>query len=263
LGYQVQSLVSIDVPPVAILHFVFAGAVILLSRPVELRVFGRDRPPSRNDAASTAGAVVIGALALLGAWLVLRPLRADVAAADARNLQTSGAKPALRVEQLRHAVGLAPWEPRYVVALAAAYQAEGQSNDALETGERAARLDPGNTTSAIAAANAAEALGAQPRAEQWYRTAVRHDPHYAGAHDALGRYLGRMNRRQESVRALRRATQLSPSTASYWRDYGEALAGVRRYEPAVAALERALEIEPNWPAQQLLEQLKRALATQG
>lgn len=180
VAYQVQSLVSIDAPAIALLHWVLAGAVVALAKPpaiipVDLPAAGalalqpkRARPGS--GAPWATGAVAV--LALGAAWLALQPLRADLAAgrgASGSDLQAATAS-------LRRATSLAPWESRYHGLLAATLANAGRLDEAVIEGELATRSGPSNVRASLDTARLYEALGDVENARQWYEEALRRDP---------------------------------------------------------------------------------------
>jgi hypothetical protein len=106
VGYQVQALVSIDLPHLAALHWLLAGAVVALgAEPSVLRL------PRR------AARLVAVALALVGVALVAiggLSVAADRAAGDAAALDNQ--RRVVAAEQRSAlALRLAPWEPRYAL----------------------------------------------------------------------------------------------------------------------------------------------------
>jgi putative inorganic carbon (hco3(-)) transporter len=137
LAYQVQSLVSIDMPPLLLLHWVLAGAVLVVAGGLELREVrlpwapaevregpGRgggkkkkakrptfkDRQEARRRAAW--GRLAAGLLTLVGLWVVTLPFRADLAAGTAQR-QAAGDQPMEALETIERAIALAPWEYTY------------------------------------------------------------------------------------------------------------------------------------------------------
>lgn len=175
LGYQVQSLVSIDVAALVVLHAVAAGAVMSLAReprpeskkrPRKQRVY---RPPGWQVAAAAA-------LLVVGTWGVTRPLRADLAATEGVLAGQAG-DVATATAALERAVELAPYRSFYYYLQASFLTAAGQHEPALRVARASAERDPGNSQPALLAGQLAFALGDTDEAERWYDEAVRRDPH--------------------------------------------------------------------------------------
>lgn len=188
LGYQVQSLVSFDVPPVALLHYISAGAIVVLASPAPVtRVLdlsgyrerarrtrrGRAQGPSGLDVVLVGAiTVVVLALAVVGT----RPLRADLAVGSAGPLLEQNRGPEA-LERFERGIELAPHEPRYRELLGRLLLVARQEEAAFAAFAEAARLDPGSVDGALAAAELAEALGRAEDARRWYDVAVSRDPH--------------------------------------------------------------------------------------
>lgn len=160
VAYQVQSLVSIDVPALAVAHWVLTGAVLACTAgAAHVR-----RVPRLVPAALTA-------LAAAGLVVVSMPLRAEHQLATALAAERHGDERAA-VAHLRRAGDLAPWAPVYrsylTVRLADA--------EALPVAVRAAELAPGDPYAATSAADAAAAVGDVALERRWRAAAVRDDP---------------------------------------------------------------------------------------
>jgi tetratricopeptide (TPR) repeat protein len=189
VGYLLQSLVSFDEPPLALLFFLCAGAVTALAWPSvwrEVRLPGaapapritkRGKPAGRVDVPNSTralqGAVVL--VLLVAMWFGLYPLRADRTAAQGAPLSASG-RVQEAVANLERASALNPGEARYLYIAAQLLQQIGAGQAALDAGERAARRDPGPVEYVLLAARQAEALGDLEKAARYYAQAVERDP---------------------------------------------------------------------------------------
>lgn len=181
LAYQVQSMLSIDVPPVAVLHWILTGAVFVVASPptfYKLRIGapprkGRGRARSRLTPASAA---VVGVVALALMFPVTRPYRADLASAravDARAVNNFAAM----LEHAKQATELAPWEADYWAQRAAALDGLGELEAARDAGIEATQRDPGSPFYALSVAGLSERLGELDVAERWMAEALERDPH--------------------------------------------------------------------------------------
>lgn len=188
VGYQVQSMVSIDVPPVALLHWILTGAVFVIAGRTQfhtVQVSAKARARNNRVARRRPGqAQKVDPLAVVGTavaclvllWLALVPVRADRASLLAMQARAAGDPTSMRSHAER-AVDLAPWEAQYWAQLAAAADALGDLTAAQDAGERAAARSPGSSFYALALAGIAERQDDDEAVERWLREALRRDPH--------------------------------------------------------------------------------------
>lgn len=184
VAYQVQSLVSFDVPPLAVLGWVTAGAVVVAAggaavidvrlpwwKTSVLRRGSGLLPHAPGLRLLVAGTLVLGGVAAVGA---LTPLYADVlgrAAAEARDTD-----PQRAIAAAERATGLAPWRPEYWREVGAAYLRAGLVEQAATALERGVRADPRHLALVLSAAGAAAAMGDEQRAAALYEQAVAIEP---------------------------------------------------------------------------------------
>lgn len=182
-AYQAQSLVSVDIPALSLLHFLSAGmifAVVCPSTSWALRLPVRPAArgavlPSRPGSArvlAAAGLVLVLVLGLAAGWWSTRPLRADLAAAAARQAVDAAGK----VEKLDRAVRLAPWEAEYRLLQGRALIEAGDTTRAYESALAAAELRPGSSKLALGVADFAQKRGDPETAAVWIDEALRRDP---------------------------------------------------------------------------------------
>lgn len=183
-AYQVQSLVSVDVPGVTHLHFVSAAIVLAVARPPrELSLRLPVTPAARGSllprAGSGAGRPLAGAalaallvIALVAAWTATRPLRADLAAGSG----TRKADASEKVDRLAQAVRLAPWEAEYRLAHGRALIEAGATGAAYREALKAADLRRGSSKLALGAADFARRSRDDELAETWTERALERDP---------------------------------------------------------------------------------------
>jgi hypothetical protein len=173
LAYQVQSLVSIDVPALAVMHWVLAGGIFALTR---------DKAPARtasarsnSDRTVVAVSIAFVVTAVLAPWWT-RPIRADVIAHDGLALASEGRVPEA-VSKLEHATRLSPWNSVYWARLANVYQMANLPDASVQAAERAIDAAPGIIQYRINLAQLAAALGNDDLAAEQYDEAIRLDPH--------------------------------------------------------------------------------------
>jgi tetratricopeptide (TPR) repeat protein len=268
VGYQAQALISFDVPPLALLHWLSAGIIVALGMPPhwrELRLPGQAvaRPVNRKGKAygdyvvlaSTRvlhGAVTVVALGAL--WLAAYPLRADLVSASAAPLTASG-QFAEASDRFERAARLNPTEPTYKMLAARAYEAAGDRQAALVAAEEAARRDPGTVGYALYAAQQARLAGMEGEALRWYREAVARDPLDPPVLNEAGGYLTELGEAAEAEVLLQRSADLRPETGTFVQ-LAQARLAQRDTTGARAAAEKALALDPaSEPAKQLLARL--------
>lgn len=269
LGYQAQSAISFDVPPLALLHFLSAGVIVAVAAPPrwhDLTLPGRPaaRPVNRRGKeygdpvvpASTRvlhGVVALTALVML--WFASFPLRADLRAASAAPLANSGQFDAA-AERFESAADLNPAEASYAFLAARGHEAAGRPQEALEAAAEASRRDPGTVQSALFAARQAVELGQANVALGWYEEALERDPRDPPVVREVARFLHRRGDAGAAEAMARRALALNDDDVASLVLLGELLLEQGKVDEARAAVEKALLITPaDMPAAELLAQI--------
>ena len=257
-AYQVQSLVSIDVPPLIVVHLVVAAAILVLAERRENRFvrLGANARSGRRGGGPIAPALVgIAVLALIGLLVVLRPARADIAFASGRDQRADAAASAAGVEQglggalrqLERATDLGSWNGVYWAELAAARLSVGDQDGGLEAGKRAADAAPSTVSYALSYAQLAQRVGRTEEAEEYFRRAVRNGGKVPIVLTAHAEFLVAEQRFDEAVEVLERARRLAPDDISVLMTLGRAHLGAGDEREATALFERVLEISPGYP----------------
>lgn len=189
-AYQVQSLVSIDVPALATLNWMLTALVWVLAAPPRTILLGtrpadthpspsgkgrRRTVPAALPTATVAGLVAVIMIGAALAWLVLRPLRGDIAGSSGAELATQGQFDGA-LAKFEDAHRLMPWESLHWYYEAGTYEFMGRVDDAIDAAERAAALEPGFPQYPLMAARLAVTAGQEDRAIRWYREAAERDP---------------------------------------------------------------------------------------
>lgn len=193
VGYHLQALISIDEPPLALVHWIAAGSIVGLSEdvpgwtrrlpwapPVPRKKGKKQQRPPEVTAPARAVAVAVLVATVLGSWLALRPAKADLAAAEGRAFGTLSAEDRRAVAEseaaFERAHELASHNGTYWFEHANTRYARGDVEGALEAQAEAARLAPGQPLFAVNAAIYALELGDRDTARAWWDEAISRDP---------------------------------------------------------------------------------------
>lgn len=241
VGYQTQSLVSIDVPALAATHWVLAGAVAVAAggdglRTVALPWRSRTSGSARRIAWVATGAA--GVLVLLVGWLAWT---ADVAARDAEQLRLAGELEAAVVRG-DTASSRAPWHPEYWQAFGKALDSAGARDAALAAYRQALELDPRAVDPHLWAARIHEERGDLRTARDEYEAAVALSDGNPIVLAQFGQFLMRQGEFENALEVLRRAVELDPADARIHLFLGQTLAELGETTEAWSSLERALEL---------------------
>jgi tetratricopeptide (TPR) repeat protein len=193
IAFQVQALVSIDVPPLAFTSWVIAGAVLALANPEAVREFrlplghaprtGSSRRAT-SETAGVVGLILAVSLVVVGVWGLSVPLRADAAAQNAAlSLANGNNEQAERFAE--RASAMMPSTSLYAFKVGEARARLQDLQGAGQAFDRAARINPRDFSAVITAARAAARLDELDRAEHWYKQAVTLEPHSAQLMDEL------------------------------------------------------------------------------
>ncbi|HEV2126879.1 MAG TPA: tetratricopeptide repeat protein, partial [Chloroflexota bacterium] len=179
VAYQVQSLVSIDVPALAVAHFTLAGALVglagITTREVRLPWASAASNFRRQPALQWLAAAASGALLLVGLMLGTLPLRADVRAGQGARLLDAG-RSAEAVPELQRAVKMAPWETRYRVLAGRALHDAGRVEEARAQFLEAVASEPRNIEALIWSGRMSALLEDYAAAEKWYGRVLAVEP---------------------------------------------------------------------------------------
>lgn len=246
VGYQVQSLVSIDKPPLAVLHWVLAGAVVALSAPAARVVALPGRPERRSPQApvSTVVAIgVVGVLALGAGWLATRPFRADLAVIAGRDAMAHQRGDAAEAD-LDRARRVAPWEATYTYDQVRLYSLADVAKKAVEAAEAGARLEPGDSSYALVAAQVSDATDDHRRANRWFDEALRRDPYGLDVLLAAATSAAKAGEGERATGFVDRALAVTRERADVWSRVGDVRALLDDGPGARAAYDAALDLDP-------------------
>lgn len=257
VAYQLQSLVSIDVPPLAVQHYALAGAIVALGWPPtwrEVRLPGAPAPvtrgggkkrkarpqlvPVRAPAAAGIGVVALGAAAAL-----VVPWWADAVASRAQGAGAAG-DVASAQQELERAERLGFWEPKYPVTRGEFATEHDEPEEALEAFEEALARQPRGLSHAINVARQAAALEQHDRAQSAFTRALRIDPKTPEVLAEVGEYHVQHGSAERAVQLLSRAVAERDDRAEWWLQLAEAHEANGDEAAAAEAHDRAVELDP-------------------
>jgi O-antigen ligase len=214
VAYQVQSLVSIDQAPLAVTHWLLAGAIIGLGARPEPRVvtlpWGRARLTRRQREGRQTAAVLVAALVLVALLLPsTRTLRADLAAREALDAAERGDGPGA-IEQMDRALDLAGWNGEYWDLRGRIFQRGGLHEPALESFGQAVDRESGRYASVLNAARAAQSAGDLDSAGRWYAHLLAIEPHAPEAKIEAARFELEHGEREAGIALLEQALETDP-----------------------------------------------------
>lgn len=220
VAYHLQSLVSMEIPTLGVLHWVVAGAIVVMTAsdvaagPNEnskaRRKAKKARRRSLNQQLAPSYALPPFLIAVLLTWVVSAPLRADVAAARGVALAASGAPPAAFLAKFDRATQLAPWNPTYWAEKATALNRVGNISGALQAQEQAARVAPGEPDHAINSARLAAAADRTDRVGDWLAEAVQRSPRDPAVFLEAATFFADVGHDEKANRIARAGLELGP-----------------------------------------------------
>lgn len=273
LAYQLQSLVSIDVPPIAVLHFLVAGLIVTMGTAPPLRQWAlpgapplptskpssskkkrkgkREPVPLARPSPVLTGLIVVVALAAL--WGVVIPLRADVATAEGVQLAAAGDTREAQAA-FEDAAALTPWEARPPQLHGRWMTRNNLNQPAYDAYQEAYARQPRGLSHALNLASLAVKLDKVDEAERWYDRALKIDPKTPEVLAQAGGYHADHGDPERAAKLLEKAVAVDDEgQADWWVTLGNARSASGDDAGARQAYERALEIDPD--AQEAAEAL--------
>lgn len=205
LGYHVQSLVSVDVPAVTLLHFVSAGGVLAATHAVRLPPV---RPPRGWHAPRVAVAALLAVLAVPLSGVAMQPLAADIAAGQAALASARGERDEALQASAR-AVRLNPWEPSYRRVLGKRLYGR-DPKAAVPHIVRAAEQESGSVRYAKDVTRVAAEQGDAALAARWHAELARRDAQGVGTLLEAARWFAAHGRQDEARSLYERVLALRP-----------------------------------------------------
>jgi putative inorganic carbon (hco3(-)) transporter len=263
VAYQVQSFVSIDIPPLALAHFVLAGCIAARCAPrfafapavatvEQPRRAGhpRRRVPLRPGA--RVGVSMVGVIAALLLVFTLQPMQASAAADRAADLlEQNDSLGAIR--EARTATTRAPWADRHWWVYGQAYERAQELEKAIEMGRKAHELAPANVGYSLVLGRIAAQQRDFQASLEWNKRAHEADPRHHQAIVGLAKAYLTLGQIEEAKRITElgfeaHAERLNKSNielAELWAVEGRRLHLTGDTPGAQRAFQRALEADPN------------------
>lgn len=250
-AYQAQSLVSIDLAPLAAVHWLTAGGIAVLARPPRMKTFrlpwggaaaaGRRAAAVPSETRGAVGAILAGALAIVGLWFLVLPLRADAALGDSQqavvNKNATGA-----IEAAKRSTDLAGWEGTYWFQYGVRMLDAGRQKEAMTALEHAIEREPRGLEQVVTGARISAALGDEKRAADLYAQALRIEPHAPEMLLEVAKFRAVNGDFAAAQKALESVVEVRPSDSEAWLVLGQVYAEQENLPKARAALERVVSL---------------------
>lgn len=252
-AYQVQSLVSIDVPPLAVMHWLLAGSIALVVAPPEWREVRLPWAPApaptrrrkqvrRSSSGFDVAAYAVGAVIALASLVILtRPLRADAEYESSRAASASNENEAA-FDHADRSTEIAPWETTYWFQAGVRRLTAGQEEEALRLFEDAIDRDPRGLEQVVSAARVSEVTGDVDRAAALYEDALEIEPYAPEMVLEVARFEISHEMFDEAVEHAEYLVDVRPENPLFWEVLGDALGGTGSRRRALESYERALEL---------------------
>lgn len=246
VAYQVQALVSIDQPPLALAHFVTAGLVVLLSGDLSWRDLRfTPRAASNGGGALRIAVSVVSVLILLAVtYFAVSPLRSNLRLHAANQaLARDDDDAALSAFSDARAQPLANASPSYQLGRVLARS--GDVEGATSAMQAAVAKEPREPIYRFNLAQLLVATGRMDEAREQVAAALKADPRGVASMTNAGIVLVSLGDSEEALRVLERAVASSEVTANAFTALGDALRQLGRDGEARVAYQRSLALDPS------------------
>ena len=185
---------------------------------------------SRRSARLRWRAVSIAVAGCVAAWLLLVPPHSDQAGR-------------VDLQGLRKIVALNPSSPRAHFNLALNLERKGGLDEALDSYQKALRLDPDLMQAQIGSGNVHFARAAYDQAARCYEEVLKRDPHNTAARYNLGNAFLKNKFFDQAAQAFEEVLRFDPDDASANLNLAKAYMHLHRRCDALTHLERALALD--------------------
>lgn len=250
-AYQAQSLVSIDLAPLAAVHWLMAGGIAVLARPPRMKTFrlpwGGAAAADRRAAAvpsetrGAAGAILAGALALVGLWFLVLPLRADAALGDSQQA-TANKNVTGSIAAAKRSAALADWEGTYWFQYGVRMLEAGRQKEAMAALEQAIDREPRGLEQVVTGARISAALGDNDRAGDLYAQALLIEPYAPEMLLEVAKFRAVNGDFAAAQKTLESVVEVRPSDAEAWLVLGQVYAEQENLPKARDALEKVVAL---------------------
>lgn len=133
-------------------------------------------------------------------------------------------------------------------ALGLVYEGTGRTQLALETFDRARRLDPNNVDALRGQASALAALGRMAEAEAAYLEAIRRRPDYWAGYHELGIFYYGQGELDKAIEQFLHEIELTPDNARAHSSLGGLYFNIGEWDRSERYLQRSIELRPSYRA---------------
>lgn len=210
VAYHLQSLLSMDQPALAAIHWILAGVIVgLAAAPAdrwERSISGLERKRRQQ----LGGAPVTVAMLLLS-LVVAIPLAVDILGRSGLEAASAAPSAEQRIEgfdRLATAVRWAPWTGTYAFRRAEVLYQAGSPAGAYEAQVAAIERTPGQPRYVMNAANMAREIGDAEASARWWRRAARIDRNNPDVLRSAASFLEDLGDEEAARRILTRAQRL-------------------------------------------------------
>lgn len=257
VAYQVQALVSIDMPPLALAHFALTGALVVLGFEVRRVEWSLPwSPPTAAAAQRTRRRIGIGGGAVLAtAALVFAGtvVTANSAAGSAQGPSEQGQTDEA-LARLDRATDRVPWYPEFWSERGKVLAEAGRFEEAAASFDKALSLYPVGFPYLMNRARIAARIDEPQEVRQRFERLMELDPVAPELPAEYGLWLLSRGEIDRGTELLEEAVAARPDIPGWLRDLGRAYLLQEKPERAVEVLEDAVELNPeDQEAAQLLD----------
>lgn len=266
-AYQVQSMVSIDVPPLPLVHFLIGACIIVLAAPAVVlwqgggsggRSIARRREAGRRSRRTVR--IATAALGIFALWGLTRPLRAEMAMAAAGRAAARGDGDEA-LSEARHARDLVAWESAYDARVAEILIAGGAREAAVPYARDAATRESRTMAYVLPYARLLTATGDIEEARIWYDRVEQLEPHAKELPLELARFWLAARDGKRAKEYLEPLLDADPTNADVHLSMGDAYFLLGDAERSQFEYDEALRLNPGDAG--LLDRLSKTFEQRG
>jgi eukaryotic-like serine/threonine-protein kinase len=148
------------------------------------------------------------------------------------------------IRELKKAMELAPNSDEAYRRLGNTYKASGQKEEAIKALEKAVAINPYYWNDLAALGNAYFTFGEPDKSVKLYKQVIEIEPNNPAGYNDLGTAYFSMGKYEEGIAAFQKSLQLKPDASSY-SNLGTAFFYLKRYREALPMFEKAVAMNPD------------------